>query len=231
MDLSSFTLSPYLTQLYITTLTQTYAFLPRLIGAILVLLFGSILARWLKGLVQKSLEVLRISQAIKNTPVDEFFKHASLGRLESVVGSIIYWLFMLLVFQTVASILGLESLAVLLERVVAYIPRIVSAVMILFFGMLVAGLLESLVKGSIRSIQGQHSRLLGKVASYLTISLFILIAVSELGIAQQFILILFIGLVATLTLSLGLSVGLGGKQVMGKIIEEWYHSMKRDINE
>ena len=230
MDLTPFT--PNLSQLYFSTVAQTYAFLPNLIGALLVLLIGSLLAKWIKNLVKRSLEFLHISEAIKNTPVEEFVKHATVGKtIEGIAASLVYWLLMLLVLQTVASILGLSSLALLLERVVAYIPRIVAAIMVLFFGVLVAGILESLVKGSIRSINGRHSRLLGKVASYLTLSLFILIAVSELGIAQQFIMILFVGLVATLTLSLGLSIGLGGKEVMGKIIEEWYTTMKKEIKD
>lgn len=230
MDTSALAISDQLSSLYFTTLAQTYAFLPRLLGALLILIFGTLIAKWIKKLLEKSLEVLQVSRLIKNTPLEAFFTHAEMGnKIEHILGTIGYWLFMLLVIQTAVSVLGLESLAILIQEVVSYIPRIFSAMVILFLGVLIAGFLESIVKGSVRSIDGQHARLLGKVASYLTLVIFILVAVSELGIAQQFILILFVGFVTTITISLGLAVGLGSKDVVHKIVEDWYENLKKDL--
>ncbi|MEO8581203.1 MAG: hypothetical protein ABI425_01340 [Patescibacteria group bacterium] len=228
MDNSVF--SNYLSSLYVTSLAQTYAFLPKMIGALLVLLIGSLIAKWIKKLLEKSLEFLHISKLIKNTPLEAFFQNAEIGpKIEHVIGTVGYWLFMLLVIQTAVSILGLQSLAVILDQVLSYIPRIFSAIVILFFGVLIAGVLESLVKGSIRSIDGHHARLLGKIASYLTLTIFLLVSVSELGIAQQFIIILFIGLVTTVTISLGLAIGLGSKEVVQKIADDWYKNLKKEL--
>lgn len=229
MDSSVF--SSYVSNLYLTSLTQTYSFLPKIVGALLVLLVGTLIAKWIKKLLEKSLEWLHISKLIKNTPLEAFFHHAEMGtKIEHAIGTVGYWLFMLLVIQTSVSILGLQSLAVILNHVLSYIPRIFSAIMILFFGVLIAGVLESVVKGSIRSIDGHHSRLLGKIASYLTLTIFVLVAVSELGIAQQFIIILFVGLVTTITISMGLAIGLGSKDIVHKIAEDWYHNLKKDLD-
>lgn len=225
-------LSDHLSTLYFTTLTQTYAFLPKVFGALVVLLIGTLIAKWIKKILEKSLELLQLSRMIKNTPLDAFFKHAEMGaKIENVIGTIGYWLFMLLVFQTAVSILGLESLAFVIDRVVEYIPRIFSAIVILFLGVLIAGVLESIVKGSIRSIDGKHARLLGKVASYLTLIIFVLVSISELGIAQQFIIILFIGFVTTITISMGLAIGLGSKDIVHKVMDDWYRNLKNDLDQ
>ncbi len=230
MDPITSSFSQQLSAMYYTTLTQMYAFLPKIVGALFVLILGTFLAKWVKKIVEKGLELLQFSKLIKNTPVEAFFKNAEWGsKVESIVGNIVYWLFMLLVFQTAVSVLGLSSLAYILDRVVAYIPTIFSAIVILFLGVLTAGFVESLVKGSIRTIDGKYARGLGKVASYLTLIIFVLAAISELGIAQQFITILFIGLVTTITLSLGLSIGLGSKEVVGQMIEEWYKNLRKDL--
>ncbi len=225
------TISQYLSSLYLTSLAQTYAFLPKVVGALLILLIGTFIAKWIKKLIEKSLEVLQLSKAIKNTPLEAFFKHAEMGtKIEHIIGSVGYWLFMLLVIQTSVSVLGLHSLATILDQVLSYIPKIFSAVVILFFGVLIAGVLESVVKGSIRSIDGQHARLLGKVASYLTLTIFVLVSISELGIAQQFITILFIGLVSAVTISAGLAIGLGFKDVVHKMADDWYTNLKKDLD-
>lgn len=225
------TISQYLSSLYLTSLAQTYAFLPKVVGALLILLIGTFIAKWIKKLIEKSLEVLQLSKAIKNTPLEAFFKHAEMGtKIEHIIGSVGYWLFMLLVIQTSVSVLGLLSLATILDQVLSYIPKIFSAVVILFFGVLIAGVLESVVKGSIRSIDGRHARLLGKVASYLTLTIFVLVSISELGIAQQFITILFIGLVSAVTISAGLAIGLGFKDVVHKMADDWYTNLKKDLD-
>jgi hypothetical protein len=70
-------------------------------------------------------------------------------------------------------------------------------VLILFIGVLLAGLLESVVKGAIRSIDGRSARLFGKLSSYLVLVMAVMIALSELGIARDFILVLFTGFVAS----------------------------------
>lgn len=230
MNPNSVSFPNQLSQIYSATLAQTYDFVPRLIGALIILLVGGLIAKFFKKATQKILEFLKVSLLFKNTPVEAFLKHADMGsKIEQVLGSLVYWMVMLLVFQTAISVLGLAALVGVLDRVVAYIPRIFSAVVVLFIGLLVAGVLESLVKGSIKSIDGKHARALGKVASYLTLIIFVMVAISELGIAQQFILILFIGLIATVTISVGLAVGLGSKNTVGKILDEWYERLKQDL--
>lgn len=206
------------------------AFMPRVLAALFVLIIGGALAQALKKLVVRLLEAIRVSSAVRNTPIDHFMRNAELGtKLEEVLGSFFYWLLMLVVLHTMVSILGLASLSLILERVLSYLPKVISSVIVLFFGVLLAGLVESLVKGSIRSIDNRAGRMLGKVSSYLVMTIAVLAAVSELGIARDFILVLFIGFITMLALGGGLALGLGGKDVVSKALEAWYDKMKKDL--
>ena len=176
-------------------LTDIVIYLPRFIMAILILVIGSALAKTFKKVSVKVMESLRVSKAFKKTPVEHFLKNAEIGnKLEEVIGSILYWAVMLVVIHTTVSVLGLTSLTILLTRVLSYLPTVLSAVIILFFGILIAGVVESLVKGSIKSVDGKSSRLLGKISSYGVMVVTVLAAISELGIASEFIFIIFIGI-------------------------------------
>lgn len=212
------------------TLTEVSAFLPRLVASLLILLIGSTVAKAFKSLIVKLLEAVKISQWVDNTPVEHFFKNAEFGeKLEGVIGNIGYWLLMLVVIHSTVSVLGLSSLTAVLDRVLGYIPSIISAVIILFFGVLVAGVVESLVKGSIMSISGHSARLLGKVSSYLVLIISVLAAINELHIASEFIMILFVGFVAMLSLGLGLALGLGGQELVKKMLSDWYQGLSQEI--
>lgn len=209
--------------------TQLGVFLPRFLAAILVLILGAAIARWLKSMTVKLLEMLRLSKGLKETPVEAFLKHAEVGRIEEVSGTVIYWIAMLIVLHATVSLLGLEAISVILDRVLGYIPRVVSAVLILFFGVLLAGVVESLVKGAIRSVSGKSARLLGKVSSYMIVVISVMAAIAELNIAAQFIATLFTGFVAMLALALGLAFGLGSKGVIEKMMTEWYENTRKEL--
>lgn len=208
-------------------LNQIAIFTPKIISALLILVLGTLAARWIKSLVIKGLEALRISKGTKDTPLDAFLHHAEVGRIEVVIGSIFYWLIILFVLQSAVSVLGLSSLSAILDRLLSYLPNILSAGMVLVFGILLAGLAESFVKGAIRSLNGSHPHVFGKVVSYLIMTITLMAAIVELKIAQQFISILFTGMVATASLAAGLALGLGGKDVVGKMFQEWYDRSKK----
>jgi hypothetical protein len=221
-----------LSPLILQTINELGVFVPRLLAALAILLIGTAIARGVKRLVTRFLETIKVSSIVGNTPIEHFLKNADLtNRIEVILGTIAYWLVMLIVLQTGAAVLGLTPLTDLINRILNYIPNVISAVLILFFGMLVAGVVESLVKGSIRTIDGRSARLLGKIASYLVVTLAALAAVSELGIAKDFIVILFIGFVSTVSIGTGLAIGLGGKTLVEKVLNRWYSTTMDEISE
>ena len=210
------------------TIVSLADYMPAILGALLILIVGSLIANTAKALVIKVLSSLHIAKAVKKTPIEHFLKNAEIkSGFETIVGTVVYWLIMLVVLQSVVTILGLDSLSLLLAGILGYFPRVLSAVVVLFFGVLLAGLFESFVKGAFKTIEASSSRMFGKIASYLVITVTILAAISELGIANEFILILFVGFVAATSLAAGLAFGLGGKDVVRDFLSEWYKRNKK----
>lgn len=210
-------------------LTDIVIYLPKLLISMLVLVIGAALANTFRKVVIKLLEALRVSSAFSKTPVEHFLKDAEVGnKIEEVIGSVLYWLVMLVVIHTTVSILGLESLTIILGSILSYLPTVISAIIILFFGLLISGVVESLVKGAIKSVDGKSARLLGKISSYAVMTVTVLAAISELGIAKEFILIIFIGFIVMLSLGFGLAIGLGGKDLVSMALSDWYKKFKSD---
>ncbi len=205
------------------TMTQLLLVLPRILGAIIVFIVGLLLARILRRLVVKMLEALRVSKVIEKTPLELFLKNAEVGQhIEEVIGSLVYGLFVFVALYVTVSMLGLSSLSQFMDQILAYIPHIFSALLIFLFGILLAGIVESIVKGGLRSVDIYSARLFAKVASYAVVTFAGLAAVAELGIASEFIKILFAGVVCAFALGSGLAIGLGGQHTVKKIMDDWY---------
>ncbi len=93
--------------------------------------------------------------------------------------------------------------------------------------MVLAGLVESLLKGAIISIDLKLGRLVGKIGSYLVAILAVMAAFQELGIAQDLIRTIYIGFVLSLSLALGLSFGLGSKKIVEEMMMRWYKELNK----
>jgi len=205
------------------TSTEVIAYVPRFVGFLLVLLLGLWFAKLVRKLVVSLFGALKLEKITKDTPLEYFMENAELGRkVEDTLGMIAYWLIMLVVLQTAVSILGLTSLLGLIEKLVNYLPQVISAVLVLFLGVILAGLVERLIKGSLKSAGTSSAIMVAKVGSYMVMALSVLMAISELGIAREFILILFVGLVIAISLGSALAFGLGGQDLVRKLLDKWY---------
>ncbi|NMB56820.1 hypothetical protein GYA19_02675 [Candidatus Beckwithbacteria bacterium] len=206
-----------------------YSFLPRLLGAILVFLVGILLANWLKKLIVKILESINLSKIAKETKLQEFLQNAEIKtKLEEIIAAIFKWLVVLIFSVAAINLLGLDTISSILNGFLNYLPKVIASIFILALGVFLAGIVESLVKGAVAQIDLKTARLLGKIASYLVVVFATMAALTELGIAETLINILFIGMVAMLALGFGLAIGLGAKDTVGKIIEDSYKKFKKE---
>jgi len=207
-----------------------YQFLPNLLGAIVVFLVGLILANWVRRIVIRILESVNLSRIAKNTNLEKFLKRAEIkSKIEEIVGGVFKWLLILIFTVAAINILGLPTISAVLNNILAYIPNIISAIFVLAIGVLLAGVVERLVKGALSQIDVKMGRLLGKIASYTMIIFASMAAFNELGIAKEFINILFVGFVSMLALGFGLAIGLGAKDVVSEVLKEWYSRVRKEV--
>lgn len=210
---------------------RLFSFLPNLIAALVVFAIGWIIAGWTKTLTIKLLESIRLSSLVKGTGIQKFLKKADVTtKVEEVIGSIIKWLIILVFFIASMNIIGLTTVSLVLESILSYVPNVISAALILTIGVLIAGFVEKLVKGAVGQIDVKSGRVFGKVASYTIVVFSALAAISELKIAQAFINTIFTGFIAMLALGLGLAIGLGAKDLIARVLNDWYEKFREDIS-
>ena len=213
-----------------TVLQSIFGFLPSLFAALIIFFFGLLLARWLKNFTIKALKGIKFNSFSKKIGVDKFLEKAEIQiHIEEIVGNIVKWIIIFIFFTTAVNILGLTAVSNILNTVLASVPKILSAAFVFTAGVLLAGLVESLIKGSVAQVDVRIGRLAGKFASWLVIVFATLAAVNELGIAQSLINILFIGVVAMLALGIGLALGLGAKDLVAEVLKDWYKKLQKDM--
>ena len=200
-------------------------FLPALVGAILILVLGWIIAGLLGGLVERVLKTVGFERAANTTGISSFIQRSgSSWTASAIVAEIVKWFIRLIAIQAAASVLGLNQISQIINAILLWLPNLVVAIAIIVIGALIARFVAGLVRGTTDQMGFSNAELLGNVAHYAILVFAVVAAVDQLGIAETVVNTLLIGLVATIVLAAGLAFGLGGQQTAARITEGWYES-------
>lgn len=197
------------------------AFLPKLLAAILLFMIGWIVGGLVGRAVAHLFSAMKIDRLFQSAGVHDLFQRAGFKFTVGGLFAIIVRWFIILAFLVAAlNIVELFQVNDFLEMVVAYIPNVVIAALILLVASVIADALKKVVTGSARATSMRRAHLAGSVASYAVWVFAFIFALSELGIAPQLMQTLFAGIIAMVALAGGLAFGLGGRDAASRVIEE-----------
>ena len=204
-------------------LNTLLAFLPRLIGALVILLVGWLIARVVGGIVTRALRAVRFNQVAQRAEIDGFLQKAGVQMDPSaVVGRLAYWFLFLIFVGAAFNAFGLTQVNVIINQVVGFIPNVVVAMIVLLLGALIANFVANLVRGASGSARIGDPKLLGTIARAAVLTFATLIALDQLEIAPTIINTLWTALIGTFAVAIALAFGLGGREVAARILEDWY---------
>src|SRR5215210_445389 len=191
--------------------------LPALIGALIILVIGFIIAKILQGIVTRVLKSMGFEGWMESGGVKQFFERSQTTQTPlSILGKLIFWLVFFIAITMAVDTLGISAISDVLAQFIAYIPQIIAAILIL----VLATLLANFVAGIVRGATG--SNVIGSVAQYGIIVFAAFAALTQLGIAPELIAPTFLILLGGVTLAAAIAFGLGGKDVAQQIVEDGY---------
>ncbi len=214
------------TQPFVELWTTVAVSLPRIVLAILIFTIGWIIAHLIyKGIVAL-LQSAKIDEALEPTGLTKACEKAGYKlNVGKVLGFLLKW-FVIIAFLVLAlDILGLETTKGLLVGILTYIPQVILAAFVLFIGFVAADFVKKLVVGSSKMVDFKSSGTIGSVAKVAILVFTVLVVMNMLGIGREIINVLFIGVVAMLSLAGGLAFGLGGRDAAAKAIEKAKEAM------
>jgi hypothetical protein len=202
-------------------LDNLIGFLPNLIGFLIILAIGYIIARVVKGIVAKVLEKIGTDRALHSGSSGEYVDRYAPGfKPSSAVGTIAFWFLFLGALAIALSQLGIAALDNFIAEIVAYLPNVLAAVLILVVAVALAGVVGSLVARTIG--ETPSGRVVRAVAPVLIMAIGTFMVLDQLRIAPQIVTITYAALLGGIFLAMALAFGLGGRDVAGRMLAEAY---------
>jgi len=143
-----------------------------------------------------------------------------------LIALIVYWLLMLIVIMVTANVLGLTTVAELMDKIVLYVPNVLAALIVLVIGALLAVFVRKVVETTAKNAGLTHAKGMGVLTHTVIVIFAVIIALEQLKIGitvlSQFITIIL----GSIGLALALSFGLGCKDLAAKAMQNFLEKTK-----
>jgi small-conductance mechanosensitive channel len=198
-------------------LSTFLSFLPQLLGAIIILIIGYIVAKVLEAIVTRVLRGIGFENWMERGGIRQFFDRAQTNQTPtSIIGKLVFWFVFIIALTMAADALGIPQVSEVLGQLVAYIPSIIAAILILILAALLANFLSGVIRGA------TGSDLLASVARYAIIVYAVFAAITELGIAVTLTAPTFLIVLGAVALAAAIAFGIGGREIAREILQKAY---------
>lgn len=206
-----------------TALSLFLGAIPRIIGFLVILVIGWLISGALAAGVAALLRAVKFNVLAQRSGFHGFIHNMGLRTDPSgLLANIVKWFVRLIALVVAFDALGLPAVSQVLQQFLLWIPNLVVAVVVLVIAGLAANALSNLVRGSTEQAGFDNPDLLANITRIALWAFGIVVAVNQIGVAQELVNTLFMGFVGALALAAGLAFGLGGRETAAQIAQNWY---------
>lgn len=211
------------------TVASTLAFIPRLIGAVVILLVGWVVGQAVAKVVGRLADTIELDKAVLSTPIGDM-----LGGTEQSVshafGTLSAWFVYALAVLAAANALAIPTLSEWIATAVSYLPAFIAGLLVIVFGFVVADFLGDAIKRTQAATQSAYA---GAFAAGTKLFLYFMAIVIGLDTMEINVEILYVfaralawGIAAAIAIGAGIGFGLGGRDYVEANIDRWMGSAR-----
>ena len=134
----------------------------------------------------------------------------------------VMWFLLAAAVVVAASLIAPHLLADIPAQVLRFLPRLGVALVILWVGAVMAGLLRQVVEASLAGIQVAQAAVVGRIVYWVVLGLAVLMAADQLGVETGVLQTARVMLLLIAGVAVAIAVGLGGRALAGNVIAGRY---------
>lgn len=197
-------------------LAAAATFLPKFLGFLLILVIGYFVAKAVEKVVDRLLERVGFDRYVERGGVKKALANSKFDA-SSILAKLAFFVLFLFVLQLAFGIFGDNPVSELIQGVIAYLPNIFVAIVILVVGAAIAAGAKEIVEASLGGLS--YGKALASVAGIAIMVLAFFAAADQLEIAPTIVNTLFTGLVVLVVGSGIVAIGGGGIKTMSRYWE------------
>lgn len=211
------------------TIATMVAFVPRLVGAIIILLLGWVIGRLVARFVRRLVDVVELDRATMRTPLGDM-----LGGTEDAVtrafGLVAAWYIYFLAILAAANVLAIPMLSAWIDTAVSYLPAFIAGILIIVLGFILADFVANTIRRTTAATRDQTAAIFADGTRIFLYFLVLVVGLDTMGIDVGILYIFAgaaaFGLALAIAIGAGLAIGLGGREYVDENIDRWMSTAK-----
>ena len=206
--------------------------LPNIIGALFLILLGWIIGKIAAYVISKTLRAVKFDNLSKRFEIQELLNQAQVTLTPSqLVGRFVYWIIILLFFVTASETLGWQVVSTSISDLIAYLPKLFSAMVIFVIGYYIATFLRTGIHTILKSMAVSSSQLLSSFAFYLILVIVSLTALNQAGVDTGIITSNVTLIIGGIMLAFAVTFALSARDVMTNILSSFYSKNNFEVGQ
>ena len=186
-------------------------FVPKLVIFLIILVIGFIVAKAVTKALSAVLTRVGFDKAVERGGVKKALESSQYDASD-ILAKLVYYAIMLFVLSTAFGVFGPNPISDYLHAVIAYLPLVFVAIVIVIIASAVAAAVKALIENSLSGLS--YAKLLGNCASGLILAFGIIAALDQLHIATNVVNAVLYAALAAIVGILVIAVGGGGIKTM-----------------
>jgi hypothetical protein len=200
-------------------------FLPNLVGFILILVIGLIVAKAVAKAISAILERVGFDRAVERGGVKRALDRSDYDASD-ILAKVVYYIAALFVLQLAFGVFGPNPISELITGVIAYLPNIFVAIVIVVVGSAIAAAVREMIDAALGGLS--YGNTLAGVAAGAILVLAGFAALNQLNIAPEIVNGLFYAILAIVVGASVVAFGGGGIPVARRYVERWAEKADRE---
>ena len=205
-------------------------FLPQILKALLFFIIGWLLIKVILFAIKKALGFTQIDLLPEKLNFNEVFGNSSMKIQPSkIILTTIKWILILVFVIVGAEILGLRSVSEQLSNLIAYLPKLISALIIFAVGVYIANIVRKTIATMFKSLELTGGTLVGSIAFYLIAIIVSITALNQAGVNTDLITNNLSIILGAILASFTIAFGLGSKDVINRLLFGYYSRKNLEV--
>jgi len=197
-------------------------FVPHLLVMLLLFIVGWVIAMISRVIVRRVLKLVRFNSLSESAGTARMLRNAALPEPAELVAQLTFWIVWVVFLLLGVNALGVAALQLQISRVLVFLPQIFVAVLILFLGFLLANFLG---RGALLAAVNAELPFAGMVSwlvRFLVVLLTIAMALEQITLANQTVLIAFTIFFGAVMLGLAIAFGVAGQDLARQALKKYF---------
>lgn len=206
--------------------------IPSLLSALLVLIIGWIIAKFVSRIIRKFFERIKVDRFADRLNEIDFISKANWEIKPSrIFSKFLYYLILLIFVIAATDVLGMPAISDLISDILNYIPLLITAILVLAIGILFSDFIRKLVQTTCESLGIPSAKVISSFVFYFLLINVLISALSQAQIDTDFIASNISIILAGAVLAFGLGYGLAAKDIFANFLTSFYSKDKVKIGD